>query len=375
MRVLFIGGTGRLSKDSVLLAIKKGFDVTLLNRGSNNRKLFVPDGCTVLKGDVRRPGQLKKMFKNQHFDVVVDYLTFNPRQMKDSLDTFKEIAGQYIFISSATVYQKKEHEIISEKETERGNREWEYAYNKFLCEELIKAEYQSTDGCFTIVRPYVTYGNTRVPYPLVPQNSLYEWSLIDRIQRGGAIPVFYGGELPTTLTHTRDFAKGIVGLFGNNKACNEDFHIASDDLISWNEVLDIIENKLSVQVNRAVMSQEDIYGTLPEYRGILLGDKGTSWVFDNSKIHDAVPDFACSVGLEEGLGEMLDFYRTHSDLQLVDYSWDGKMDRLCEEKGLHIVADYADLTIRQMKEYKQGKSAQRSAAKRIGASIKTRLKR
>lgn len=375
MKVLFIGGTGRLSKDSVLLALEKGHDVTLLNRGSKNRELFLPEGCEVIKGDIRQPEQLKALFKDRHFDVLVDYLTFNPDQMKSNLNLFKDKVDQYIFISSATIYQNKEGEAISESFAVRGNQRWDYAYNKYLCEEVLADTYRMGNGSYTVVRPYVTYGNTRVPYPLVPQNSLTEWTLVDRIERRGAIPVFGGGERPTTLTHTRDFAKGIVGLFGNEKARNEDFHITSDTHVSWNEVLDAIERKLGIEVQRVPMSQQDICNVLSEYRGVLLGDKGSSWIFDNSKIRAAVPDFECTVSLEEGISEMIDFYHANPELQVVDHSWNGKMDRLCEKQGKPSKADYSDLTPQQVADYKRGKSAMKSAARKLGSAIKAKLKR
>lgn len=375
MKVLFVGGTGRLSKDSVLLSLEKGYEVTLLNRGSKNRELFLPEGCEVIKGDIRQPGQLKKLLQDRHFDVLVDYLTFKPDQMKSNLVLFEDLIDQYIFISSATIYQNKEGEEISEENTSRGNNRWDYAYNKYLCEKILADAYRKGKGFYTIVRPYVTYGNTRVPYPLVPQNSLAEWSLVDRIRRGGAIPVFDGGEQPTTLTHTRDFAKGIVGLFGNKKAFNEDFHITSDAHISWNEVLDTIEDKLGVEVQRVPMSQRDICSVFSEYRGVLLGDKGSSWIFDNAKIHAAVPDFECTVTLEEGIGEMVDFYHAHPELQVVDHSWNGKMDRLCEKQGELSKADYSDLTAQQMADYKRGKSAIKSTARKLGSAIKAKFKR
>lgn len=375
VKILYIGGTGRLSKDTVALSIDAGHEVTLLNRGSKNRELFLPKNCEIVQGDIRKPNQVRELLDSRHFDVIVDYLSFNPEQLKDNLSFLKQITDQYIFISSATIYCKRDGEEISEQNTLRGNKEWDYAYKKYLCEETLMDLYTDGKGAYTIVRPYVTYGNTRVPYPLVPLNSLHEWTLVDRILRGGSIPQFEGGELPTTLTHTRDFAKAMVGLFGNPKAMNEDFHITNDNHISWNDSLDILEKKLGMEVRRAPMSQEFIYSELPEYKGVLLGDKGSSWIFDNTKIKKAVPNFECTVTLADGIDEMVDFYNANPSLQVLDHSWNGKMDRLCEKQGIASEVDYSDLTSQQMSDYKLGKSAIKSAFKKLGSSVKAKLKR
>lgn len=375
MKILFIGGTGRLSKDTVALALEAGHEVTLLNRGSKNRELFLPKDCEIVQGDIRHSGQVKELLVGRHFEVIIDYLSFNPAQLQSNLSFLKEMTDQYIFVSSATIYQNKEGETISEKQTLRGNKDWDYAYNKYLCEEMLKESYQDRKGMYTIVRPYVTYGNTRIPYPLVPLNSLYEWTLVDRIMRGGTIPQFKGGNLPTTLTHTRDFAQAMVGLFGNPKAMNEDFHITSDNHIAWNDVLDALEQNLGTEISRTSMSQEMICATLPEYQGVLLGDKGTSWIFDNAKIKDAVPDFECTVSLKDGINEMIEFYRANPSWQIVDHSWNGKMDRLCEKAGISDIPDYSDLSSEQKAAYKIGKSALRSFLKKSKAFISARMKR
>lgn len=335
MKVLFIGGTGRLSKDVADLALKNGFDVFLLTRGSKERKIFVNDRYHMIYADIRNPESAKKALTEFSFDVVIDFLTFNSNQLKTTLEIIESKYKQYIFISSATVYKKsREDEIISEETTAIGNDRWQYAFDKYKCEKFLNEYFANKEEMTcTIIRPYVTYGNTRVPYPLVPRNNSMEWSFVKRIIDGQPIPVFDDGRTRTTLTHTRDFAKGVVGLFGNEKAYGEAFHITGNNATTWGAVIDELERALGKKAIRVNMQQSEIYHEMPEYKGVLVGDKGTTMLFDNSKIKSAVPAFDCEVSLADGIKEMVDFYMAHPDLKRIDYRWNGQVDRLMKKHG------------------------------------------
>lgn len=331
MKALFIGGTGRLSKDVACLAADSGIEVSVLTRGSKIRSKFADDRYEMIRADIRQPNYAREVLAGRRFDVVIDFLSYTPEQMELTLGAIEGLFEQYVFISSATVYDKRDRdEIISEESTPVGNQRWSYAYQKYLCEKQLARRFaRQDDSCFTVIRPYVTYGNTRVPYPIVPQNSLFEWTLVDRVKRGLPIPVFDDGKTATTLTHTRDFAKGVVGLFGNGLAANEAFHITDDSPVCWSDVLDCLEAATGNHVVRCNMSQEEIYVSMREYRDVLLGDKGVPMRFDTSKIHKAVPDFECSIALQDGIAEMVAFYEADPAARRIDYLWDGRVDRLC----------------------------------------------
>lgn len=334
MKVLFLGGTGKLSKDVAALALKKGFDVFLLTRGSKERRIFVNEGYHMIYADIRNPDSARKALFQYSFDVVIDFLTFNTDQLKTTLGIIESKYKQYIFISSATAYKKRrDDEIISEETTAIGNNRWQYALDKSKCEKFLNEYFaQKTGIAYTTIRPYVTYGNTRVPYPLVPRNNSMEWSFVKRILDGQPIPIFDDGKTKTTLTHTRDFAKGVVGLFGNEKAYGETFHITGNHA-TWGAVIDELETVLGKKAIRVNMEQSEIYHEMPEYKGVLVGDKGTTMLFDNSKIKSVVPSFDCEVSLADGIKEMVDFYIAHPDLQQIDYRWNGQVDRLMKKHG------------------------------------------
>ena len=335
MRILFIGGTGRLSKDVATLAVKRGNEVFLVTRGSESRKIFVSDEYHMIYGNIRDIHFRDELEKYEKFDVVIDFLSFTPQQIKTSLQIVDGLYKQYIFISTATVYKKKsEDEIISEYTTEIGNDKWDYAYQKYQCELYLKEYfYDKNERFYTVVRPYVTYGNTRIPYPIVP-NPQEEWTFVQRILENKTIPVFDKGKTITTLTHTRDFAKGVVGLFMNEKAQNEAFHITNPETTTWGEVLDDLEVVLNKKIKREEFSQAEIYNTLPRYKSILIGDKGNMMQFDNSKICMAVPDFTCDISLKDGIQDMVSFYNANPSLKVIDYTWDGEIDRLCSLRGI-----------------------------------------
>ena len=182
--------------------------------------------CNSLIADIRKPEEVARALGNQHFDVVIDYLSYTTEQLQNTLGIFNYRCEQFIFISSATVYEKTvENEVFSENKSKKGNERWIYASRKYACERLLEENYRATGQKYTIVRPYVTYGDTRFPYALIPQNE--QWSLAKRLIEGKAIPMWGKGNNVCTLTHTRDFAIAMVGLMGNPKAYNEDFHITS----------------------------------------------------------------------------------------------------------------------------------------------------
>lgn len=338
MKILFIGGTGRLSKDVAKLAADLGNEVYLLTRGSSSRSIFIDDRYHMLSGDIREAEKVKEVLKEYHFDVVIDFLTYHCDQLHKTLEAIEGVYKQYIFISSATVYKRENYnELISEYKTPVGNDKWKYAQNKALCEKEIFRYFQDRAENYTIIRPGVTYGNTRIPYPIVPADSQKEYSFLYRVKTGAPIPVFDRGETEVTITNTKDFAKGVVGLMGNEKAYGEAFHITSDEEVTWESVLNCLESIMNTSINRMQLSQFAIYNAVPYYKEVLIGDKGNKTRYDNSKILSAVSGLTFDIPLKVGLEETVRFYETHKDHQIIDYYWMGCMDRLAKQYHYNVV--------------------------------------
>ncbi|MFW5976439.1 MAG: NAD-dependent epimerase/dehydratase family protein, partial [Bacillota bacterium] len=206
MKVLFIGGTGTISKAVSALAVEKGIDLYLFNRGNNNH--FAPDDAKIIKGNIRNPDKASKKLQDYNFDVVVDWVAFTPEHIKIDIDLFKGKTEQYIFISSASAYQKPQTNYLIDESTPLANPYWEYSQNKIACENLLMSEYRKNNFPVTIVRPSHTYAKTSIPAAL--NSNKAPWSLIDRMRKGKKILVHGDGSSLWTMTHNSDFAKGIV---------------------------------------------------------------------------------------------------------------------------------------------------------------------
>lgn len=332
MKILFIGGTGRLSTDVAKLSLEKGYEVYLLTRGSKERKKFIDEKYKMIYADIRNNAECKEKLNSEFFDVVIDFLTYDKTQLNNTLDIINGHYNQYVFISSATVYEKNtEEEIISEK-TKVGNAKWDYAYKKYECEEELPKYFKGKkDLHYTIIRPYVTYNETRVPYPLVPQDSSMEYSIIYRILNNKKIPVI-DNNIITTITNTKDFAVGVVGLFQNKEAYGEAFHITSDEEVKWQQVIDIIGEHYNKKIDKEYFSINEFSKKYPLYQPILNGDKGHQMRFNNDKIKKVVNGFDCKILLKDGVEEVINFYEDNKQFQKIDYYWYGRIDRICKDK-------------------------------------------
>ncbi len=328
LKVLLVGGTGVLSTDIAEFAVDSGMDVTCVNRGRHLR--FLPKEVHNIIADIRNVDEVNDKIKGQEYDVVVDFLSYNINDLKTTLKIFNGRCKQFMFISSATVYNKREKdEIIREDVTPIGNCKWDYANKKVECEEYLKENYKKTGQCYTIIRPYVTYGRTRIPFA-VTSNGRY-WSLANRILCGKPIVMWDDGNAICTLTHTTEFCKGVVKLFGNDKAINEAFHVTSAQTLTWNEVLKSIEETLGKKAIVINIPSEYIEENMDMYKGSLLGDKATNMRFDNSKLMEAIGGFDCKINFDEGIKDTISFYKNNEFMREVDYRWDAWLDQLIKK--------------------------------------------
>lgn len=332
MKVLFIGGTGILSTDIVNRCLEKQYDVYIFNRGHNNENLNPK--VNVVIGNIRDEKDVKEKMKNLSFDVIIDFLSYRPKDIEQNLRVFNNKCKQYIFISSATVYRKtKKGEKITE-ETDTANNSWKYSSDKITCEKILRENYQSNKQHYTIVRPYVTYSNRRIPFAIIPKK---QWTLANRILNDKPILLWDDGKAICTLTQTKDFAVGIVGLFLNEKAYEEAYHITTDYTLTWKEALVDIAKALGKEPIIADIPSGYIAKEMKEYEGVLFGDKGLDREFDNTKIKNIVKEFDAQTKFEDGIKETIKYYQNNDKARKIDYLWDGRIDSLIKkyykEKG------------------------------------------
>lgn len=324
MKVLFIGGSGLISQAVSRLAVQNGIDLYLFNRG--NQSAFAPEGAKVIFGDIRDVSAAKRILDEYQFDVVVDWIAFTPKHVKADLDLFQGRTSQFVFISSASAYQKPPAQYIVTESTPLANPYWQYSRDKIACEEKLMEAYRTTGFPITIVRPSFTYGDTMIPASL--NSWQHPWSLVDRMRRGKKVIVHGDGQSLWTMTHNTDFAKGFVGLLGNQQALGHAFHITSDEVLTWDQIYEAIGRAGGVKPILTHISSEFIIACDPSQEGGLLGDKAVSQVFDNSKLKRIVPGFTATVSFVEGIRRTIQWFEAHPERCTLDTVWAEQMDHM-----------------------------------------------
>lgn len=319
MKVLFIGGTGKISSACTALAVEQGVELYLLNRGQTDRP--IPDGVHVLNGDIRDLASARAALGDHTFDAVVNWIAFTPEHIQTDLELFRGRTHQYVFISSASAYQKPLSGLPIRESTLLANPFWEYSRNKIACEEMLVQEYRANGFPFTIVRPSHTYDRTMFPF----QGG---YTVIRRMQQGKPVIVHGDGTSLWVMTHHRDFAKGFNGLLGNNHAIGEAIHITSDELLTWNQIHEIFAQALGVEPKLVHVPSDVINAFDPAWGAGLLGDKAHSVIFDNSKLKRLVPGFAATIPFAHGAREVLDWYAADPARQVTDDKFDALTDRI-----------------------------------------------
>jgi nucleoside-diphosphate-sugar epimerase len=326
MKLLFIGGTGIISSACAELAVRRGHELLLVNR-SVSKKVPVPVGVTVLQADVyAEEARLASLLAGYHFDAVVDYMAFTANDIERDLRLFRGRTDQFVFISSASAYQKPVRNYRITEETPLENPYWKYSRNKIACEDRLLQAYRDDGFPFTIVRPSHTYGLTQIPFGV--SSWTHPWTVIDRMLRGQKVIVPGDGTSLWVLTWNADFARGLVGLLGNKRAIGETFQITSDEVLSWEQIYLEAYHALGLGPN-LIHIPSDLVGLYhPPSFGSLVGDKSNSVVFDNSKIKRFVPGFSCEVTWAEGVRRSLAWFRAHPEFQTIDQEMNAIWDRI-----------------------------------------------
>jgi nucleoside-diphosphate-sugar epimerase len=299
MKVLFIGGTGIISSACSALAVRRGIELFLLNRGKSGRNP-APREARLLTADVRGDeASVASALQGLSFDAVVDWTVFTPPEMERDIRLFTGRTRQYFFISSASAYQKPPENYLITEDTPLSNPFWDYSRDKAACEERLMREYRGRGFPAVIIRPSLTYGPSQIP--LCVGSWQHPYTVIDRMKKGKKIIVPGDGTSLWTVTWNGDFAKGLVGLLGQEKAVGEAFHISSDEVLTWNRIYMDAGRAAGVEPRLVHVPSELIAAYDPKMLGSLIGDKANSVVLDNSKIKRFVPDFTAEVRWAEGV--------------------------------------------------------------------------
>jgi nucleoside-diphosphate-sugar epimerase len=326
MKILFIGGTGIISSACSDLALARGHELFLLNR-SVSRKVLVSQDATILQADVDGDeARLAALLAGLRFDAVVDFIAFSVTDIERDIRLFRDKTDQFVFISSASAYQKPvRHYIITER-TPLENPFWEYSRNKIACEDKLLFAYLEEGFPITIIRPSHTYGLTQIPFAV--SSWAHPWTVVERMKRGQKVIVPGDGTSLWVLTWNADFAKGLVGLLGNEKSIGEAFQITSDEVLSWDQIYLEAYHALRLEPNLIHIPSDLLAAHYPHSLGSLIGDKANSVVFDNSKIKRFVPDYSCEVPWAEGVRRSLEWFEAHPEFQTIDHEINSVWDRI-----------------------------------------------
>mgnify|MGYP000237186864 CR=1 FL=1 len=321
MKVLFIGGTGTISSACSQLAAERGFDLYLLNRGITSSRP-IPEGATVLTGDIRDPASVRAALGDRTFDVIVDWVAFTPDHVQTDIDLFKGRTGQYVFISTAAAYHKPVLSLPITESTPLHNPYWPYAQAKIACEARLMRAYQNEGFPITIVRPSHTYDRTKLPVR-------GRWTVVDRMRKGLPVVVHGDGTSLWVLTHHQDFAKGFVGLLGRSQALGEAYHITSEEVLTWDQIFRIVGRAAGVDSPELIHIPSELFNAFDPNLGVgLLGDKAHSVIFDNSKIKQLVPNFAATIPFDRGAEEIIAWFEADSARQAIDEVHNRMLDNM-----------------------------------------------
>ena len=329
MKILFIGGTGLISSACSELALEHGTDLFILNR-SRSDKYPLPEGAHLLVGDVHgNEAHLSTLLEQHTFDVVVDWIAFTPEDIERDLRLFGGRTGQFVFISSASAYQKPPRHYLITEETPLENPFWQYSRDKIACEQRLMEAHLKQAFPVTIVRPSLTYGPSQIP--LCVGSWPHPYTVLDRMKKGKRIIIPGDGTSLWVLTWNGDFAKGFQGLLGNPKAIGEIYHITSDEVLTWNQIYREVGRALGVELEIVHVPSDLIAAYDPEALGSLTGDKVNSSVFDNRKIQALVPDFICTMSWAEGVRRALAWFEADPARQSIDEKSNAIWDRILAE--------------------------------------------
>ena len=328
MKALFIGGTGTISMAITRKLAEQGHELYLINRGNRNEEL--PERVKVITADINDEADVAEKIKDLSFDVVCDFIGFVKPQLERDYRLFNGKTRQFMYISSASAYQKPLSDYRINEGTPLSNPYWEYSRNKIECEEYLMKMYRENGFPITIIRPSHTYDERSVP--LGVHGNKGSWQVVKRIMEGKPVIIPGDGTSLWTITSNEDFAKAYIGLIGNPHAIGEAYQITSDESVTWTQIHKIVADVLGVEFKPYFVASEFLAAVSDyDFTGSLIGDKSNTVVFDNTKIKNAVPGFVATISAREGLTKTVEYIMAHEECQIEDPEFDAWCDKVIEK--------------------------------------------
>jgi nucleoside-diphosphate-sugar epimerase len=307
LKILFIGGNGNISWHCVSELIQAGHNVVVLNRRFNTttRKVLPAETGKILC-DIRNIDNAGKILEREEFDVVCDFICYNSEQAKNAIALFKEKTNQYIFISSDSVYKRETKNLPYQENCPQNNPETSCSYvaGKIEAERIFKSAFEDIAFPVTIVRPAYTY-DTIVPVSIGGNCFTAPQRYID----GKPVLIAGDGINLGTFTHSNDFAAAFTGILGNPEAIGEDFHITSDEWLTWNEMLEFLVSALHIKnPNYIHIPMYDILeSNFAANQKDIIYQKMFHNIYDNSKIKRTVPGWKAKISFAHGIKQTINW--------------------------------------------------------------------
>ena len=326
MDLLIIGGTGNISWRLSNAAAGAGWHVTLLNRGAPDRKRRpVPPGCDLIIADIRDATAAEQALGNRRFDAVIDFVCHNEQHARQAISYFAPRTRHYIFISTTALYDRQ---VAKTPLTERSpimHSGWDYALAKAAAERVF-GEAASRDGFpVTILRAAHTY-DTIIPEAVGDGNWTNPWRLLN----GKPIVLHGDGTTLWTVTHSADFANGVMDFLKSGHPPGDTFHITADDTYNWREITAAVCRAIGVSAPKiCYRTTEEIDSVSPRYGNGLKWHKMWCDIYDNRKFKAACPSWRTRVALEDGIREAVAYYRSDTALMVPNEQLNAILDSIC----------------------------------------------
>jgi nucleoside-diphosphate-sugar epimerase len=320
------------------LLLERGNEVYLLNRGSRNNDVFLGNGVTAaqppgrlfeLRCDVSDEAEAKSKLAGLNFDVVVDFTAMTLPHVERDLRLFHGKTRQFIFISSASAYQKPPGDYLVVESTPLANPYWQYSRDKILCEDFLMRAFREKGFPVTVVRPSHTYDERKAPVGIHGSKGSYQ--VLKRIMDGKQVIIHGDGSSLWTLTHAADFARGFYAVMGNVHALGQAVQITSDETLTWNQIYLCIAGALGMPLRSAHVSSAFLARAGKgryDFAGTLIGDKSNSVVFDNRALKRLSPGFSARIRFDMGIRQAVAYIKAHPDCQVEDPEFDAWCDKV-----------------------------------------------
>jgi nucleoside-diphosphate-sugar epimerase len=314
-----------------------GWELWLLNRGSRSLETEKSAAGNLhhIQCDISDERGAAAKLSGLEFDLVADFIAYNPAQVERDYRLFRGKTAQYVFISSTSAYQKPLSDYRVSEATPLANPFWDYSRQKIACEEFLVKAYRDEAFPVTIVRPSHTYDERKVPLGVHGKNG--SWQVLKRIIEGKPVIIHGDGTSLWTMTHAKDFARAFTGLMGNIHAVGETVQITGDETLTWNQIYQTIADALGKPLKAVHIASEFLAAAGDfDFLGGLIGDKANSVVFDNTKLKRLVPGYVSEIRFDQGIRETITYILSHPECQAEDPEFDAWCDKIIavREKAL-----------------------------------------